>query len=200
MKIGVLSLQGGVAEHIYMVRASLNELNVSGEVVKVSTTQSLKDVDGLIIPGGESTTIQRLMVRLELWDLVRERIIDGLPALGTCAGAILLAKSVKDREAERAKVETLGVMNIEVVRNYFGRQRESFEADIVIPVLGERPFRAIFIRAPAITKVDAPAEALSQLGSVIVAAAEGVNIATAFHPELGKDLRLHKFWLQNIRR
>lgn len=200
MKIGVLSLQGGVAEHIYMVRASLNELGIGGEVVKVGAIQNLKNIDGLIIPGGESTTIQRLMVRLELWDAVKELIISGLPVLGTCAGAILLAKSVRDREVGRAKIETLGAMNMEVVRNYFGRQRESFEADITIPILGELPFRAIFIRAPAITRVDTPAEPLSQLGDVIVAAAEGAKIATVFHPELGKDPRLHKLWLQNIRR
>ncbi|MCX8204298.1 MAG: pyridoxal 5'-phosphate synthase glutaminase subunit PdxT [Candidatus Nezhaarchaeota archaeon] len=200
MKIGVLALQGGVSEHIYMVRAALNELGISGEAIKVSSTSDVKNIDGLIIPGGESTTIQRLMVKLGLWNIVKELIIDGLPVLGTCAGAILLAKSVKDREVEEPRVETLGTMSIEVVRNYFGRQKESFESDIKIPILGEQPFRAVFIRAPAITRVNVPARPLAQLNDVIVAAVEDVKLVTTFHPELSKDLRLHMFWLQNIHR
>lgn len=200
MRIGVLALQGGVTEHIYMVKSSLSKLGISGEVVRVRTVKDVKDVDGLILPGGESTTMQRLMARLGLWDEVKMRIDEGMPVLGTCAGAVLLAKSVRDREVGDAKVRTLEAMNIEVVRNYYGRQRESFEADVKIPILGEEPFRAIFIRAPAIVKVNAPAEPIAQLGSVFIAAVEGAKLATAFHPELGKDLRLHKFWLQSIRR
>jgi len=200
LRVGVLALQGGVDEHLYAVKAALNKLNVHGEAVRVKRARDLKGLDGLILPGGESTAIQRLMVRVGLWGEVRDLILEGLPVMGTCAGAVLLARSVKDREVEGPRVETLGAMNVEVVRNYFGRQRESFEAHLQVPAIGGGPFRAIFIRAPAITRVLEPAKPLAKLGDVVVAAEEGARLATAFHPELSGDPRLHEYWLGRLRR
>jgi len=199
LRVGVLALQGGVAEHLHMVKASLSELNLAGEAVEVKRAQQLKDLDGLILPGGESTVIYRLMTRVGLWGEVKDLVAEGLPVMGTCAGAVLLARSVKDREVGEPRVETLGALNIEVVRNYFGRQRESFEVELNVPRLGERPFRAIFIRAPAITSAASPAEPLAWLGGVAVIAEEGAKLAVAFHPELSGDLRLHEYWLQRLR-
>ena len=200
MKVGVLALQGGVTEHLYMARAALSRLGVAGEAVKVKRAQDLTDVDGLILPGGESTAMQRLMARTGLWEVVKDSLSEGLPAMGTCAGAILLARAVKDREVEEPRLEALGAMNVEVVRNYFGRQRESFEVLLEIPALGGPPFKAVFIRAPAIIKAYSPAKPLAWMDNVVVAAEEEARLATVFHPELGPDIRLHEYWIQKIRK
>ena len=200
MRIGVLALQGGVAEHLYAVKAAFNKLNIHGEAVRVKSVRDLKGLDGLILPGGESTAIQRLMVRIGLWGEVKDLILQGLPVMGTCAGAVLLARSVRDREVEGPRVETLEAMNIEVVRNYFGRQRESFEVYLQVPAIEGGPFKAIFIRAPAIIKVIEPAKPLAKLGDVVVAVEEGAKLATSFHPELSGDTRLHEYWLRRLRR
>jgi 5'-phosphate synthase pdxT subunit len=179
-RIGVLALQGNFAEH----RAVLAGLGA--EVVEVRLPKDLDGLDGLVIPGGESTTIGKLLVDYGLVEPLRDRIRAGLPVLGTCAGAILLARD-------------LGGIDMQVKRNAFGRQLQSFETDLVVSGLGDKPIRAIFIRAPAIESVGMGAEVLARLDDgTIVAARQGNVITTAFHPELTDDDRFHRMWLQSL--
>ncbi|UCB43207.1 MAG: pyridoxal 5'-phosphate synthase glutaminase subunit PdxT [Dehalococcoidales bacterium] len=185
MKIGVLALQGAFAEHI----TALHRLEV--ETVPVRLPRQLVGLDGLIIPGGESTTITSLMLSYNLRTEISRLAENGLPILGTCAGMILLAREVSDDG-----VEPVSVMGITVRRNAFGRQRESFEADLEIPVLGEKPFPGVFIRAPLIEQVTDEVEVLARLDdNTIVAARQGTLLACAFHPELTDDLRFHRYFL-----
>jgi len=188
MKIGVLASQGAFAEHI----DKLHQLGV--EVVPVRLPEELEGLDGLIIPGGESTSIGRLMRDYQLTDKIRDRAENGLPILGTCAGMIILGKN-----SQNMYPEPLGLMDIEVRRNAFGRQRESFETELNIPVLGEKPFPGVFIRAPLIEQVDGKVEILARLAdNTIVAARQGKFLALAFHPELTDDPRLHQYFLDIV--
>ena len=185
MRIGVLAMQGAFAEHIAMLR----KLKV--EALPVRLPSELKGVDGLVIPGGESTSISNLITTYKLAGEVRRLAKEGLPVFGTCAGMILLAREILDSD-----VEPLGLMDITVRRNAFGRQKDSFEAELAIPVLGEKPFLGIFIRAPLIEQVNGKAEVLTRLGDgTIVAARQGKLLAAAFHPELTDDLRFHQYFL-----
>ncbi len=183
MKIGVLALQGDFAEHITM----LKRLGV--ETAEVRLPEHLTGLDGLIIPGGESTTIGKLAVDFGLMEPLRE--FGKQHAIwGTCAGAIFLSK-----DARRSQ-PLLGLMDITVQRNAFGRQVDSFEADLAIPELGEPPYHAVFIRAPIIESVSGPARVLAALpDGRIVAAVQGKLLATSFHPELTADTRFHEFFL-----
>ena len=189
MRIGVLALQGAFTEHITV----LHRLKV--ETVPVRLPRQLVGLDGLIIPGGESTTITSLMLSYNLRTEISRLVESGLPVLGTCAGMILLARKVSDDG-----IEPVAVMGITVRRNAFGRQRESFEADLDIPVLGEKPFPGVFIRAPLIEQVTDDVEVLSRLNSgTIVAARQEKLLACAFHPELTDDLRFHQYFLGIVR-
>jgi len=185
MRIGVLAMQGAFAEHIAMLR----KLKV--EALPVRLPSELKGMDGLVIPGGESTSISNLITTYKLAGEVRRLTKEGLPVFGTCAGMILLAREISDSD-----VEPLGLMDITVRRNAFGRQKDSFEAELAIPVLGEKPFLGIFIRAPLIEQVNGKVEVLTRLGDgTIVAARQGKLLAAAFHPELTDDLRFHQYFL-----
>ena len=187
-KIGVLAMQGAFAEHI----SALRQLGV--EAVPVRRADELKGICGLVIPGGESTTICKLMREYSLIEEVGKLIAKGLPVLGTCAGMILLAKEVLGPNEHSLKA-----MNIKVRRNAFGRQVDSFEADLDIPALGHPPFRAVFIRAPWIEEAGEGVEILASLpDGTPVAAREGNLVATAFHPELTPDLRLHEYFLSLV--
>jgi len=189
MRIGVLASQGAFAEHIAKLR------QLGAEAVPVRLPEELEGLDGLVIPGGESTSISRLMRDFRLSEGIKERAQNGLPILGTCAGMILLAK-----RSSEARPETLGLMDISVKRNAFGRQRESFEAELSVPVLGEKPFPGVFIRAPLIEKADGKVEILARLADgTMVAAREGKLLALAFHPELTDDLRFHQYFLDIVR-
>jgi 5'-phosphate synthase pdxT subunit len=182
MKIGVLAAQGAFAEHI----STLNRLNT--EAVPVRLPRELKGVDGLIIPGGESTSISRLCLAYDLMSEIKKLAINGLPMFGTCAGMILMAKAVPG-----FYTEPLGLMDITVERNAFGRQKESFEAELTVPVLGKKPYPAVFIRAPMIAGVNGVVEVLARLADgTVVAVRQGKLLATAFHPELTDDLRFHR--------
>ena len=182
MRIGVLALQGAFVEHMAMLR----QLGV--EAVPVRLPEGLEGLDGVVIPGGESTTIGKLMVTYGLLEPLRRTIEAGTPVYGTCAGMILLA-----RDIGTAAQPLLGAMDIVVKRNAFGRQLDSFEQEIAVPELGAQPFHAIFIRAPAIERVGPRARALARLDDgTIVAAQQGHLLATAFHPELSHDTRLHE--------
>ena len=191
MKIGVLAAQGAFLEHI----AALKKSGV--EAVEVRLPRELEGLDGLIIPGGESTSISRIMLDFNLMEEIRNLGRKGLPIFGTCAGLVLLAKEIPG-----STVEPLGLMNITVKRNAFGRQADSFETDLTVPVLGEKPFHAVFIRAPLIERVDGRVEVLAKLnnrrGANIVAARQERLLVTAFHPELTDDLRFHQYFVKII--
>jgi len=188
MKIGVLASQGAFAEHI----AILRQLGV--EAIPVRLPQELDGLDGLIIPGGESTSISKLMRDYNLTKEITTRAKNGLPTFGTCAGMILLASEISG-----SKVEPLGLMNITVRRNAFGRQKDSFETDLQIPALGEKPFPGVFIRAPIIEQVNDGVETLARLDNgTTVAARQGKLLASAFHPELTSDLRFHQYFLDIV--
>jgi len=199
MKIGVLGFQGGIIEHVYMLKRVFNENCINGEVTIVKRPHDLVNLDGIILPGGESTTIASLAKRMGLLDKLRGAIETGLPVMGVCAGAIMLAKKVIDRSVGEVRQPLLSLMNIEIVRNYYGRQRESFEVDFQIPMLGNKPFRGVFIRAPAIVKVHAPAEPLAKLDDVFVMARQENMLALTFHPELTGDTRIHKLFIDLIK-
>lgn len=188
MNIGVLALQGAFIEHI----KSLSVLDVNPVTVKLPG--DLVNIDALVIPGGESTTISKLLSDYSLLEPLKERIDGGMPVLGTCAGTILLAKDVVDSE-----LHTLQAMDIGVRRNAYGRQRESFEAELMIPSLGEEPFRGIFIRAPIIEYVKPGIEIMSSIDKQAVIVRQGKIIACNFHPELTSDLRIHRYFIQQIR-
>ncbi len=165
------------------------------EALPVRLSRELEGLDALIIPGGESTTICRLMHDFNLAGIIKNLANNGLPILGTCAGMILLANDIGARD----QVEPLGLMKIKVKRNAFGRQRESFETDLAIPALGKKPFPAVFIRAPAIEQVDGEAEVLAKLADgTCVAVRQGKLLVSAFHPELTDDLRFHQYFLDIV--
>ena len=188
MKIGVLALQGAFVEHARI----LQQLDVEASLVRLP--KELDGLDGLIIPGGESTTISRLMADFHLMQPLMDLAQAGIPILGTCAGMILLARDVGGNSVPR-----LGVMDIRVKRNAFGRQVDSFEADIDLPALGAPPFHAVFIRAPMVEKVGPEVEVMGRLpDGTVVAARQGKLVASAFHPELTSDLRFHRYFLEII--
>ena len=206
MRIGILALQGGVYEHHYMLRRAMEELGLTGELILVKRPQHLRGLDAIVIPGGESTTIGRLASRLGILEPLRDALREGLPALGTCAGAVMLAKSVRDARVGETGQPILGVMDVEVVRNYYGRQRESFELDLHIEGIEGGPYRGVFIRAPAITRLWGGAKAIAwapgvgEDDKVAAAAVEGGLLATVFHPELTGDTRIHKLFLETVKR
>ena len=191
--VGVLALQGDIREHIAAVEA------LGGEALAVRRAGELASVDALILPGGESTAIWRLMRAFELLEPLRERVGEGMPTYGSCAGMILLADRVLDAAAGQ---ETIGGLDVTVRRNAFGRQVDSFESEISIPKLGIAPVHAVFIRAPWVEQVG---EAVEVLGTVTfeghshpVAIRQGHLLATSFHPELTGDLRIHKYFIDQV--
>jgi 5'-phosphate synthase pdxT subunit len=189
MKIGVLASQGAFIEHISIIR------QLEKEAVPVRLPGELRGVDGLIIPGGESTTISRLMAADKLVTEIASMAKEGMPVLGTCAGMILMAKDISGNNS----VGSLGLMDIQVKRNAFGRQRESFEVELSIPVLGESPFPGVFIRAPLIEHYNSDVKALARLADGTVVAARQANLlVAAFHPELTDDLRFHRYFLDMV--
>jgi 5'-phosphate synthase pdxT subunit len=190
--VGVLALQGDVAEHAAALRRA------GACPVEVRLPAQLDAVDGLIIPGGESTAIGKLMAEWGLLAPLRARIAAGLPVWGTCAGAILLARTVLDALPGQP---LLAVMDVAVRRNAFGRQLQSFTTTLDVPAVGGPPFPAVFIRAPRIEGVAGDAEVLARLADgTIVAARQGALLATAFHPELTGDPRFHQLFVSALRR
>ncbi|NPB02693.1 MAG: pyridoxal 5'-phosphate synthase glutaminase subunit PdxT [Methanopyri archaeon] len=195
LKVGILAVQGDVEEHEGAVEAAGEELGVEVDTVWVRYPEDVEGLDALIVPGGESTTIGRIMERHDLVDPVVEEIESGLPVMGTCAGLVLLAKEVVPQAHPGREVEIeqpcLGVLDVRVVRNAFGRQRESFEVDLEVEGMDE-PFTAVFIRAPGVEKVlSDDVDVLAEFGDYIVAVEQGNVLATAFHPELADDPRFH---------
>ncbi|MBP1763699.1 MAG: Glutamine amidotransferase subunit pdxT [Firmicutes bacterium] len=185
--IGVLALQGAFREH----RRMLERCGV--ETVEIRKPEELDQVQGLVIPGGESTTIGKLMVEWGLMEKIKARAAQGMAIYGTCAGMIMLAKEIIGSDQPR-----LGLMDIKVQRNAFGRQRESFEAEMDVPELGDIPLRAVFIRAPYIEEAGPGVQALAKVHGKIVIARQGKFLATAFHPELTNDERVHRYFINMV--
>lgn len=191
MKIGVLALQGAFIEHISVIQ----QLGVDASPVRLPN--ELGSLDGLIIPGGESTTILNLMQSFNFIQPLKELVQAGLPILGTCAGMVCLAKKVSN--SINSNMENLAVMDMEVRRNAFGRQVDSFETELPVPALGDEPFAAIFIRAPIIERAGPQVEILAKLpNDIAVAARQGKLVVSAFHPELSHDLRFHRYFLKIV--
>lgn len=192
--LGILALQGGFAEHA----RALGRLGVASREVRLPT--DLEEVDALIVPGGESTVIGKLLARVGLDAAIRRRAGDGLPVWGTCAGMILLARDVGGSGSRVGPPQPLlGLMDLRVRRNAFGSQLDSFETDIDAPTVADRPIPAIFIRAPTIEAVGAGVEVVARLpDGRPVAARQGRFLATAFHPELTDDLAFHRYFVETV--
>lgn len=190
LRVGVLALQGDVPEHLFALRPILP----TGGLQAVRSVADLTRVDALFLPGGESTTIARLLQGSGLWDPLSRRIRSGLPVLGTCAGLILLARELAPGPAGKDP-PTLGALDVRVRRNDYGAQRESFEGPVRIEGLGGPPFPGVFIRAPRILAVGAGATPFAWRDEEVVGVRSGTVWATTFHPELSGDLRLHRQFL-----
>lgn len=196
MKAGVISVQGASPEHMEAFRKAFKDLGLSGEVIAIRRPADLEGVDCLAIPGGESTTISKLLQRFDLFDRILELAESGTPIMGTCAGCVLLAKE-GDEEVRKTRTKLLGLMDMAVKRNAYGRQRESFEAIVDIQGL-DGQFPAVFIRAPVIERVWGKCRALSILDGRIIMARQDNLLALTFHPELSQDIRLHRMLLQMV--
>ena len=193
MNVGVQALQGDFREHI----SALGDCGVTGKLVK--TAAEIAAIDALIIPGGESTTISKLAKAFGLFDLISKRISEGMPTYGSCAGMILVAKTILDPASDQ---DTFGGIDMEVRRNAFGRQTESFEVDLDFKTISGAPIRGVFIRAPWVESHGSQVEILSsvEISGVQhpVAVRQGSVLATAFHPELTGDNRVHRYFLEDV--
>lgn len=196
--VGVLALQGDFDAH----KAMLRQCGARVQVLEVRDAQALARVDGLLIPGGESTTMSRLCERYDLWQPLQETAGRGLPLFGTCAGMILMARGVQGG-TRNFEQRSLGALDIDVARNAYGRQLDSFEAELDVPALqeadlGSEPLRALFIRAPRLERVGPGVQVLATHRGEPVAVRQGARLAAAFHPEIAGDDRLHRLWIAAI--
>ncbi|MDO9097789.1 MAG: pyridoxal 5'-phosphate synthase glutaminase subunit PdxT [Candidatus Methanoperedens sp.] len=196
MRIGVIAIQGNVEEHVNAMKLALKEAKCEAEVIKIKHKGIVPACDAIILPGGESTTLGRLMEREGISSEIKNANRAGIPIMGTCAGLVLLAKH-GDKQVEKTKQPLLSIMDIHVNRNAFGRQKESFEVQVDFKGL-TGSFNAVFIRAPCITEAGNNVEILSTCGGIIVAARQENMLALAFHPELTDDLRIHRYFLKMI--
>jgi 5'-phosphate synthase pdxT subunit len=192
-KVAVVGVQGDVEEHVLSVRRAFEELGIEGKAVATRKSGVVSESDAVVIPGGESTTISKLIFREGIADEIIQLAKDGKPVMGTCAGLILLSMH-GDEQVERTKTKLLGLMDIWVKRNAFGRQRESFQVNVDIKGIG--PFDAVFIRAPAITKVGEYVDVLATYKDYIIAAKQENILGLSFHPELTDDTRVHEYFIK----
>lgn len=188
LKVGVLDLQGSVIEHVNILNKIANV-----KPIRVKYKEDLENIDGLIIPGGESTTLGKLLKSFDLYSLLKTKIQEGLPIWGTCAGMILLAKSIEGEEDAHLKV-----MDIRVKRNAYGSQLDSFLLEDIIPEVSSEPIPLVFIRAPYITSVGNEVKILKKIDGKIVAARENNMLATSFHPELTENKIFHQYFIDNF--
>lgn len=193
--IGIIGIQGAVSEHIALMEKTLKETNNPGEVFTIRHKKEIDRIDALILPGGESTVISKILYKSELYDSISKRIKEkNLPIMGTCAGCVILASEVTDNTKD---VKLLSAIDIKVKRNAFGRQKESFEKNIDIKGFS-KPYNAVFIRAPVIEKIWNNCEILAKFDNKIIMAKQGNILALTFHPELTEDLRIHKYFLDMV--
>jgi 5'-phosphate synthase pdxT subunit len=198
LNVGVLAIQGDVQENLLATKKALKELNLDGIVIDVKTAQDIENLDGLIIPGGESTTIGQLSLVNSSLKVMKEKIEKGMPVLGICAGMILLSKTADDRVIGKTNQPLLDLLDVKLERNSFGRQRESFEADVSMDSIKIPKFRGVFIRAPSVSEAGSDVQVLSKFNEKIVAVKKGNIIGTSFHPELTRDVSLHKYFVNLI--
>jgi 5'-phosphate synthase pdxT subunit len=192
LTIGVLGFQGDIEENVAATRQALQELQMDGSVQLVRYPEEMEKVDSLILPGGESTVQSTLASIQRSLPVIKKRISEGMPVMGTCAGMIMLSKRAYDRVVGDTKQKLIGNLDIVIERNAFGRQNESFEADLSIGILGKETFKGIFIRAPVVSEVGKDVEVIAKLNNKVVAVKQKNIIGTAFHPELSGDSRMHR--------
>ena len=198
LTVGILSIQGDVQENLISTKAALDELGFDGTVTNVKTPDEISQLDGLIIPGGESTTIGQLSLVNGSLKVLKEKIDGGMPVLGICAGMIMLSKTANDKVVGKTDQPLLDVLDIKLERNSFGRQRESFETDISLDSINIPKFNGVFIRAPSVSEVGSDVEVISKFNDKIVAVKKGNVIGTSFHPELTEDNSLHKYFVNLV--
>jgi 5'-phosphate synthase pdxT subunit len=198
LNFGVLSIQGDVLENIISVKAAIDALGIDGTVTSVKTPDELSKVDGLVIPGGESTTIGQLSKFNGSLKILKEKIEQGMPVLGICAGMIMLSKTAQDKVVGKIDQPLLNILDVKLERNSFGRQRESFESDISLNSIGIPTFNGVFIRAPSISDAGSDVEVLSTFNEKIIAVKKNNVIGVAFHPELTSDISLHKYFVNLV--
>jgi pyridoxal 5'-phosphate synthase pdxT subunit len=197
--IGILAVQGDIEENITATNEALQNMKVRGTAKPVRYSMEIEKVDGLIIPGGESTVISSLLtIHEETFQTIRGRISNGMPVLGSCAGMIILSKRAYDRVVGETKQQLLGNLDVVTERNAFGRQNDSFETDLHIPILGRDIYKGVFIRAPVITELGNGVDVIAKFNDKIVAVNQKNIIGTAFHPELSGDDRLHRRFIKTV--
>jgi 5'-phosphate synthase pdxT subunit len=199
LRIGVLAIQGDVAENVSSLENSITELNQDATVNIVKTPEEIAELDGLIIPGGESTTIGQLSLVNGSLKEIKQKVESGMPVLGICAGMVLLANNARDKVMGKTEQPLFDFLDIDLERNSFGRQRESFEANISMDSIGISNYNGVFIRAPTITTASNDVEVLAKFNEKIVAIKKGNIIGTSFHPELTEDLAIHKYFVNLVK-
>ncbi|MDE1811917.1 MAG: pyridoxal 5'-phosphate synthase glutaminase subunit PdxT [Thaumarchaeota archaeon] len=200
INIGILAVQGDVAENVLATKMAIEELGMEGIVTEVKTPEQISDLDGLVIPGGESTVIGTLSLVNGSLKKIKEKIASGMPVFGICAGMIVLSKKAKDRVVGEMDQPLLDFLDVKIERNTFGRQKDSFESEISMDKIGLFKFPGVFIRAPSIVEAGKDVEILSKFNEKIIAVKQGNIIGTAFHPELTGDISLHKYFVSLIKK
>ena len=199
LTIGILGLQGDIEENITASEDALEHMKVRGTVKAVRYSEEFEKVDGLILPGGESTVISNLIaIQGSAIQTIKRRISSGMPVMGTCAGMIMLSKHAYDRVVGETKQQLMHNLDIVVERNAFGRQNDSFEVDLEMPILGKDTFRGIFIRSPIVREVGNGVDEIAKFNNKVVAVKQQNIIGTAFHPELSGDDRLHRQFIKTV--
>jgi 5'-phosphate synthase pdxT subunit len=198
LKLGVLAIQGDVAENMSSLVNSVSELNQDATVNVVKTPKEIAELDGLIIPGGESTTIGQLSLVNGSLKQIKEKVESGMPVLGICAGMVLLANNASDKVVGKTEQPLFDFLDIKLERNSFGRQRQSFEANVSMDSIGISNYPGVFIRAPAISSAG-DVEVLAKFNDKVVAIKKGNIVGTSFHPELTEDLAVHKYFVNLVK-
>lgn len=207
--IGVAGFQGDIEENIAATKQAIEELqksssdaassnNIRYRVQSVRYPEEIEKIDGLILPGGESTVISTLAAIQNSLPTIKKRIAEGMPVMGTCAGMIMLSRRAFDRVVGDTKQKLIGDLDVVIERNAFGRQGDSFEADLAIDALGSEPFRGVFIRAPAVSEMGKDAQVMARFNNRVVAVKQRNIIGTAFHPELSGDARMHRHFVKMV--
>ena len=200
INIGILAVQGDVAENILATKMAIEDLGMEGIVTEVKTPEQIADLDGLVIPGGESTVKGTLYLVNGSLKKIKEKIASGMPVFGICVGMILLSKKAKDRVVGEMDQPLLDFLDVKIERNAFGRQKDSFESEISMDKIGISKFPGVFIRAPSIIETGKDVEVLSKFNEKIIAVKQGNILGTSFHPELTGDISLHKYFVSMIRK
>tara|TARA_B100000949_G_scaffold234793_1_gene255050 strand:- start:2109 stop:2723 length:615 start_codon:yes stop_codon:yes gene_type:complete len=198
VNIGILGVQGDVEEHIASVESAFREITVDGIVSVIKYPDEINSINGLIIPGGESTSIGKLSNNDDFHSSIKKKITQGMPVLGTCAGLIFLSNHIVQNSSNTSQ-KLLGSLDIEIERNAFGRQRESFQSEFPIPKFGLDNFLGVFIRAPIIRNIGSNVEVIAKLDEDIIAVKQGNILATCFHPELSNNAIFHKYLIELVR-